>query len=61
MSSGERVDLFMERLLTEFPEWSNAQTYHVAERIVTVGEQQAFQLEAEAGLAEIPLTTEVRA
>lgn len=61
MTTGQRIDEFMERLLVEFPEWSNEQAYIAAERIVTVGEQQAFQLEAEQGLAEIPLTTEVRA
>lgn len=52
----EEVAQFMERLLTEFPEWSNEQAYTAAVRIVAVGQQQAFQLECEQGIADIPVT-----
>lgn len=51
-----RVAKFRDRFLCEFPEWSNVDALYVAERIIEVGEQMAFQMEAERGLAELPLT-----
>lgn len=55
-----RVAHFMERLLTEFPEWSNETALHTAQRIIEVGEQMAFQMDVERDLAALPLTTERR-
>jgi hypothetical protein len=49
------VPELMERLLAEFPSWSNAQAFHVATGITETAERMSFQLEAERGLAEIPV------
>lgn len=57
----EREAHFMERLLIEFPDWTNQQAYTAAVRIVEHAQQAAFQLDVERDLAALPLTTEVHA
>lgn len=54
----EREAHFMERLLVEFPDWTNQQAYTAAVRIVEHARQAAFEMDAERGIAEIPITYE---
>lgn len=56
-----RVAKFRDRLLVEFPEWSNVEALYVAERIIATGEQMVFQMDVERDLAALLLTTEVTA
>lgn len=58
MSHNQRVAQFMGRLLIEFPEWTNTQALDAAERIIAHGEQMQFQMDVEADLAALPMTTE---
>jgi len=53
------AEQLMERLITEFPGWSNEQAWTAATRIVAYSEQMQFQLDVERDLAALPLTTEV--
>lgn len=52
------VGLLIERLLAEFPTWSNEQAYEAATQITAYAARLRFQLEVERDLDALPLTTD---
>jgi hypothetical protein len=53
-----RVEVLAGRLLAMFPDWGVHKAVVCARRVVETTDQMAFQVEAEQGLAEIPVISE---
>lgn len=51
----QRVERFSYRLRHMFPGWTRVEADCAARRLVENADQISFQLEAEAGLADIPI------